>query len=91
MRLIDADALLAKLRMTDRYFMVKFDIEEAPTVERPHGEWEWAKTDYSDNGSIYCTNCRTSLLEDVPEIRMKGKLYEFCPYCGAKMKRTSWM
>ena len=33
MRLIDADALLEKLRKTDRYFMVKFDIESEPTVE----------------------------------------------------------
>jgi len=35
MRLIDADALLEKLRKTDRYFMLKFDIESAPTVIRP--------------------------------------------------------
>lgn len=32
MRLIDADALLKELRYTDRYFMVKYDIESAPTV-----------------------------------------------------------
>lgn len=57
-----------------------------PLPDRPHGEWEWGKTDYFDKGSIYCTNCRTSLLEDVPEIRMKGKLYEFCPNCGADMR-----
>lgn len=32
MRLIDADALLEKMKKTDRYFNIKFDIEEAPTV-----------------------------------------------------------
>lgn len=33
MRLIDADALLEKLAKTPRYFAVKFDIEEQPTVD----------------------------------------------------------
>ena len=36
MRLIDADALLEKMKGTDRYFMIKFDIEEAPTVNPWH-------------------------------------------------------
>lgn len=31
-RLIDADALLEKLKGTPRYFDVKFDIEEMPTA-----------------------------------------------------------
>lgn len=33
MRLIDADALLEKMKRTSRYFQIKFDIEEAPTIE----------------------------------------------------------
>ena len=36
MRLIDADALLEKMKCTDRYFMIKFDILEAPTVNPWH-------------------------------------------------------
>lgn len=36
MRLIDADALLEKMKRTSRYFQVKFDIEEAPTIEAEH-------------------------------------------------------
>lgn len=36
MRLIDADELLEKLKATCRYFMVKFDIERAPTVDLWH-------------------------------------------------------
>lgn len=33
MRLIDADALKAKMRQTSRYFYIKYDIDEAPTVD----------------------------------------------------------
>lgn len=33
MRLIDADALIEKMMGTDRYFDVKYDIDEAPTIE----------------------------------------------------------
>lgn len=32
-RLIDADALLEKMKRTSRCFQIKFDIEEAPTIE----------------------------------------------------------
>ena len=32
MRLIDADALLEKMKKTDRYFNIVFDIEAAPTI-----------------------------------------------------------
>ena len=33
MRLIDADALLEKMKRTSRYFDVVFDVEEMPTVD----------------------------------------------------------
>lgn len=33
MRLIDADALLEKMKRTSRFFDVKFDIEEMPTID----------------------------------------------------------
>lgn len=43
-RLIDADALLEKLKKTDRYFSVKFDIAEAPTIDAvPRSEYERLK------------------------------------------------
>lgn len=32
-RLIDADAFLEKMKRTSRYFDVKFDIEEMPTID----------------------------------------------------------
>ena len=33
MRLIDADALLEKMKRTSRYFDAVFDVEEMPTVD----------------------------------------------------------
>lgn len=33
MRLIDADALIEKMMGTARYFSVKYDIDEAPTID----------------------------------------------------------
>ena len=33
MRLIDVDAFLEKIKRTSRYFDVKFDIEEMPTID----------------------------------------------------------
>ena len=33
MRLIDVDAFLEKMKRTNRYFDVKFDIEEMPTID----------------------------------------------------------
>ena len=33
MRLIDVDAFLEKMKRTSRYFDVKFDIDEMPTID----------------------------------------------------------
>ena len=33
MKLIDVDAFLEKMKRTSRYFDVKFDIEEMPTID----------------------------------------------------------
>ena len=71
-RLIDANALLAKMRRTSRYFAIKFDIEEAPTVDAVpvvHGQW---KKQVEDGMYWYvCSECGG----EVPKTR----------YCGAKM------
>lgn len=77
MRLIDADALLAKLKCTYRYFSVKFDIEDAPTIDpeelRPKGEW--VLKDGKGNG--VCSHCNRQDKID--------PLATHCRYCGAKM------
>lgn len=87
MRLIDADLLRKQFRKRElekncRYMNgamicnVRKIIDEAPTVERPHGEWIF-KHNSSD---IWCSNCD----ENFDEIPQK---FLFCPNCGAKMRR----
>lgn len=50
-------------------------IDNAPTVERPQGEWIMNKT--SARGRNYtCTNCR----------KVSRNKSEFCPKCGADMR-----
>ncbi len=78
-RLIDANALLAKMRKTSRYFSIKFDIEEAPTVdavEVVHGRWEWKP----QNEMIWQLRCSVCGSEDGA-----NETYNYCPNCGAKM------
>ena len=54
-------------------------INNAPTVERPHGEWKV----YGKQGGIpitdMCSNCRY-------EMKWYKNKYKFCPNCGADMK-----
>jgi hypothetical protein len=71
-RLIDANALLEKLKRWPRYFNIKFDIEEAPTVdavEVVHGRWVLtAHEEYSNcrwNVTAECSKCNHS----------KGEIY----------------
>ena len=60
-------------------------IEEAPTIDAVsvvHGEWKpfdqaWGRQIW------YCTACETSM--HMPT-KMGKPMYEYCPYCGAKMK-----
>ena len=89
MRLIDADALLKKLKKTDRYFMLKADIDNAPTVE---------VTDYD-------TGYQDGLEDGLNDIRPKGEWNStgkcsvcgefsedngnFCPNCGADMRGSA--
>lgn len=50
-RLIDADALLEQMKRTNRYFNVKFDIEEAPTIEADpvrHGSCPYCNAETND-------------------------------------------
>ena len=78
MRLIDADALLEQMKRTNRYFNVKFDIEEAPTIEAEpvqHGRW-----DYYSSTMQECSVCK----RHTPRHR-----YTFCPHCGANMRGES--
>ena len=55
------------------------EIDNAPTVERPQGEWKV----YGKQGGIpitdMCSNCRY-------EMKWYKNKYNFCPNCGAKME-----
>ena len=75
-RLIDANALLEKLKKTSRYFTVKFDIEEAPTVdavEVVHGRWMCVDTDTEH--FFLCNRCK----------KKEFLKSNYCRSCGAKM------
>lgn len=78
MRPIDADALKEKMRRTNRYFDVKFDIDEAPTIDAEpvrHGHWIKMFESYA------CSECYCPA--------DKESLSDYCPDCGAKMDEVS--
>ena len=92
MRLIDADVLikqidtereqLAKLGMLGAEHIVthyvRNFIEDAPTVDRPQGEW--IEVDEPIMGNPYCRYRCSKCGLDEPYAR------DFCPNCGAQMK-----
>ena len=77
---IDKQAFLDYMKRTDRYFSVKFDIENFPNADVApvrHGQWEEA----SDGDGIVCPFCRT----DFCTIIYDTEHFNYCPNCGAKM------
>ena len=101
MRLIDADALIMALRLeypmmpmfkenqeeweikTEGYRKAEEVIRNAPTIEPKRGEWiefdtKWGRSLY------YCTNCMET--SEVPTV-FGNPLYDFCPNCGADMRK----
>lgn len=76
MRLMDKDAFLEKMKRTNRYFDVKFDIEEMPTIDAVpvvHGRWVNVQ-----NGKGCCSECNR--LDAIDPIATH------CRYCGADMR-----
>lgn len=65
MRLIDVDAFLEKMKRTSRYFDVKFDIEEIPTIDAVQ--------------VVRCKDCiRRYDTDECPMcFLIKGKYYEY--------------
>ena len=77
---IDKQAFLDYMKRTDRYFSVKFDIENFPNADVApvrHGRWEEA----SDGDGIVCPFCRT----DFCTIIYDTEHFNYCPNCGAKL------
>ena len=56
--------------------------------EPKQGKWIFRPyADYNPTmGDIVCSKCECVYFEGVPESRIKYKLYNFCPNCGARMK-----
>ena len=93
MRPIDADALIETVKNEKYDCYEEWDaidrtinlIKHAPTIDAVsvvHGEWKpfdqaWGRQIW------YCTACETSM--HMPT-KMGKPMYEYCPYCGAKMK-----
>ena len=85
-RYIDADLLLEKLKLTPRYFTVKFDIENAPTADVrliDYGEWELVDDTFDEMKDYKCNLCGQLCAMSI------YKMMNFCPNCGANMRKES--
>ena len=77
---IDKQAFLDCMKRTDRYFNVKFDIENFPNADVApvvHGQWE--------PGNPICPVCGENKFKDLDADIWCDWLPDFCPNCGAKM------
>lgn len=97
MRQIDADSLKYRREEYGGYddvpmeerrkgilYLLKDDIDNAPTIETKRGKWIY------DKGLYRCTACNNLLTVagwDIPEEQIY-KSFKFCPNCGAKMERS---
>ena len=73
MRLIDADALLEKMKILQRNILLKFDIEDAPTIDLWHYP---SKGEYPPSGEeVLCWLWGTT--PDVGCWNEKDKLWHF--------------
>ncbi len=93
MRLIDADALVAKMKALDIWHETEYqegyfdgfsdgiaEVEEAPTIEAEpvkHGRWE----DGPLNGYLHCSACKDVYIDDT---WLDDGKWSYCPNCGAK-------
>lgn len=83
---IDREAFLEHMKRTDRYFDVKFDIENFPAadvVPVVHGKWD---------GNT-CTACNLpwnwNMVQDADDWGYFDPMPDYCPNCGAKMEGDS--
>ena len=77
---IDKQAFLDCMKRTDRYFNVKFDIENFPNADVApvvHGQWE--------PGNPICPVCGENKFKDLDADIWCDWMPDFCPNCGAKM------
>lgn len=102
MRLIDADKLGPYSTKGTTYEGEAFfayeqgmqlvieDIEAAPTIEfRDYGKWKRSISRQiiaSHAPVVQCSNCGLYFCDI---INVHDEIYRYCPYCGAKMWRTT--
>ena len=80
---IDKQAFLDYMKRTDRYFNVKFDIENFPDADVApvqHGRWIDAYPDIEPNPMFMYGICSECGFE-----QGLSKYLKYCPNCGAKM------
>lgn len=85
MRLIDADAY--KKYLEDEWIPANFDaIDAQPTIEPKQGEWVYEFTKVENpstdkwviqRGKLYCSECKEETY----------RMSNFCPDCGADMRK----
>lgn len=85
MRLVDADEIKTMFDPeTWQGEMMIAVADSLPTVEAVpvvHGEWQEKSMDY------VCSHCKTVFDDDFAWIQGEHKLPNFCPECGADMRK----
>ena len=87
---IDKQAFLDYMKRTDRYFNVKFDIENFPNADvAPIRHGRWIPLTECANEGVYCSICKKKVWKsDYAQCSKKSRNKlesNYCPNCGAKM------
>ena len=87
---IDKQAFLDYMKKTDRYFNVKFDIENFPNADvAPVRHGRWIPLTECANEGVYCSICKKKVWKsDYAQCSKKSRNKlesNYCPNCGAKM------
>ena len=94
MRLIDADELIERAyrERLDSRELIALMIESAPTVEPKHGHWIIRDIPGTYFYQITCSECSEDVTSSAPCIGFLPNakvLWDYCPYCGAKMDEAA--
>lgn len=87
---INKQAFLDYMKRTDRYFNVKFDIENFPNADvAPVRHGRWIPLTECANEGVYCSICKKKVWKsDYAQCSKKSRNKlesNYCPNCGAKM------
>lgn len=87
---INKQAFLDYMKRTDRYFNVKFDIENFPNADvAPVRHGQWIPLTECTNEGVYCSICKKKVWKsDYAQCSKKSRNKlesNYCPNCGAKM------